>query len=156
MLSEIEKQEIESERQNYPNAESIGIDALKIVQQHRGWVSDEAIRDLSEYLKMSPGELDGLATFYNLIFRKPVGKHVILLCNSVTCWMMGYEPLRQKTTQELGVDLGQTSPDGQFTCLPIVCLGLCDHAPAMMVDDDQYLDLAPERLGEVLAKYRKE
>ncbi len=156
MLSEEEKQEIEAECANYAQQEAVGIDALKIIQRHRGWVSDEAIQDLAEYLKMSPEELDGIATFYNLIFRKPVGKHVVLMCNSVTCWMMGYENLRQEATKNLGIDLGQTSQDGQFTFLPIVCLGLCDHAPAIMVDDDQYGDLAPEQLPEVLARYRKE
>ena len=156
MLSEQEKREIEAERLNYAQREAIGIDAMKIVQRHRGWVSDEAIQDLAAYLEMTPDELDSIATFYNLIFRKPVGRHVILMCNSVTCWLMGYDRVRQKTTRCLGIDLGQTSQDGQFTFLPIVCLGICDHAPAMMIDDDQYVDLTPDRLDEVLSKYQKD
>ncbi len=157
MLSEEEKQEIEAERLHYAQPEAIRIDALKIVQRHRGgWVSDDAIRDLADYLKMSPEELDSIATFYNLIFRKPVGKHVILMCNSVSCWVMGYDQIRQKTIQQLGIDLGQTSSDGQFTFLPTVCLGLCEHAPAMLIDEERYLDLKPEQLGEVFAHCQKE
>lgn len=154
MLTEEEKREIEQEFPHYENREAVCIDALKIVQRHRGWVSDESIRDLAEFLKMTPDELDAVATFYNLIFREPVGKHVVMLCDSITCWIMGYERLRERMKERLGVDLGGTTEDGQFTFLPIVCLGTCDHAPAMMVDDDLHRDLAPEQVDGILDKYK--
>ena len=131
------------------------IEALKIVQQHRGWVSDEGIADVAEALQMTPAELEGVATFYNMIFRKPVGKHVILLCDSVSCWIMGYERLREHLRARLGIGLGETTADGRFTLLPNVCLGACDHAPAMMIDNAHYQDLDPARLDEILAKYLK-
>ena len=70
---------------------------MKIIQRHRGWVSDESLRDLGEVLEMTPDELDGVATFYNLVFRKPVGRHVVLICDSVSCWIMGYEKLCQRS-----------------------------------------------------------
>ena len=105
---------------------------------------------------MSPSELDNVATFYNLIFRQPVGKHVILLCDSVSCWIMGYEKMRQHLSARLGIDLGGTTSDGEFTLLPIVCLGACDRAPAVMVDDDLHGDLDPQamdRFEEILGRY---
>ena len=91
MLTAEEINEIEAEAAHYPTREAVSIDALKIVQRHRGWVSDESLRDIAGHLGMSPTDLDSVATFYNLIFRKPVGRHVIMVCDSVSCWIMGYD-----------------------------------------------------------------
>lgn len=154
MLTEEEKAEIEAEIPRYELRSAACVDAMKIVQKHRGWVSDESIRDIAAFLDMTPDELDGVATFYNLIFREPVGKHIILLCDSVTCWIMGYNKIREALKERLHVDFGGTTTDQQFTFLPIVCLGTCDHAPAMMVDDDLYRDLRPDQIDGILAKYR--
>ncbi len=156
MLSGEEIKEIEEEIPHYGDRRAVCIDALKILQRHRGWVSDEALLDLAKYLEMSTDELDGVATFYNLIFRKPVGKHVILLCNSVSCYVMGFEPIRQYFKDNFQVDFGETTSDGAFTLLPIVCLGICDHAPAMMVDEESYTHLDPDNIGTVLETYRQE
>ncbi len=154
MLSEEEKQEITAEFPKYADKQAVSIDALKIVQRHRGWVSDEALQDVADFLQMSIDDLDGVATFYNLIFREPVGKHVIMLCNSVSCWVMGYEKVRARLKEVLGVDFGGTTPDGRFTFLPNVCLGICDHAPAMMIDEDTYTDLLQDgKIEEALKKY---
>ncbi len=155
MLSGEEIKEIEDELPHYADRQAVCIDALKIVQRHRGWVSDEALHDLADFLEMTTDELDGVATFYNLIFRKPVGKHVILLCNSVSCYVMGYEIIRQYLKDNLHVDFGGTTSDGLFTLLPTVCLGICDHAPAMMVDEDTYTHLDPQNIGVVLDTYRQ-
>lgn len=158
MLSPEERAEIEEEAKRYPTRRALCIEAMKIVQRHRGWVSDEALADVAAQLDMTRDELDGVATFYNLVFRKPVGRHVILVCDSVSCWIMGYSRLRERLCSELGVALGGTTPDGRFTVLPVVCLGACDHAPALMVDDDLHGDLDPEgdprRLSAILEKYR--
>ena len=116
---------------------------MKIVQRHRGWVSDESMRDIGELLGMSPADLDGVATFYNLIFRKPVGRHVIMLCDSVSCWIMGYDRMREHLTSDWESQFGETTADNRFTLLPIVCLGACEHAPAMMIDNDLHGDLDP-------------
>jgi NADH-quinone oxidoreductase subunit E len=89
-----------------------------------------------------------------LIFRRPVGRHVILICDSVSCWIVGYEALRDHLQARLGVKLGETTNDSRFTVLPIVCLGACDHAPAMMIDEDLHADLSPAALNDVLAKYK--
>jgi len=154
MLSPEERHEIEAEMLHYPNKQAVCIDAMKIVQRHRGWISDESIRDIAEFLDLSADDLDGVATFYNLIYRKPVGRHVILLCNSVSCWIMGYDRLRERLCQRLGIQLGETSNDGRFTLLPIVCLGTCDHAPALMIDNDLHRDLSPNSVEQILEGYR--
>lgn len=150
MLTAEERQEIETELSHYPTKQAVCIDAMKIVQQHRGWVSDESIRDIGELLDMPAGELDGIATFYNLIFRKPVGKHVIMLCDSVSCWIMGYARMRAHLTERLGIQMGETTPDNRFTLLPIVCLGACSHAPALLVDNELHGDLDPAKIDTLL------
>ncbi|MFB3830067.1 MAG: NADH-quinone oxidoreductase subunit NuoE [Bryobacteraceae bacterium] len=154
MLTEQERREIEEEVAHYPDKQAVCIDAMKIVQRRRGWISDESLRDIAELLEMSPAQLDGVATFYNLLYRKPVGRHVILLCDSVSCWIMGYEEQRRHLRERLGVEFGQTTPDNRFTLLPIVCLGCCDRAPAMMIDDDLHTGLTPEKIDRILEGYK--
>jgi NADH-quinone oxidoreductase subunit E len=154
LLSPEERQEIEAELAHYPRKQSVSIDAMKIVQRHRGWVSDESLQDIAELLGMSTDDLDGVATFYNLIFRKPVGRHVIMVCDSVSCWIMGCDRIRERLCSRLKIKPGETTPDGRFTLLPIVCLGACDHAPVMMVDDDLHQDLDPQQLDGFLKKYK--
>ena len=150
MLTAEERQEIEAELARYPTKEAVCIDAMKIVQRHRGWVSDESIQDIAELLEMSASDLDGVATFYNLIYRQPVGRHVVMLCNSVSCWIMGYERMKEHLTSRLGIEFGETTPDGRFTLLPIVCLGACDCAPAMMIDNHLHANLNEEKIDQLL------
>ncbi|MFZ0593058.1 MAG: NADH-quinone oxidoreductase subunit NuoE [Bryobacteraceae bacterium] len=153
MLSPEERQEIEAELPHYPRKQALSIDAMKIVQKHRGWVSDEALQDIAEFLGMSASDLDGVATFYNLLFRKPVGRHVVYVCDSVSCWIMGAKHVTRQLTAQCGARLGESTADGRFTLLPIVCLGACDRAPVMMVDDDLHVDLEPAKVGEILDRY---
>jgi NADH-quinone oxidoreductase subunit E len=154
MLTAEEITEIEAEAGHYPKREAVCIDALKIVQRRRGWVSDESLRDIAAHLGMSPTDLDSVATFYNLIFRRPVGRHVIMVCDSVSCWIMGHERIKKHLNERLGIDFGGTTPDDRFTLLPIVCLGCCDHAPAMMVDGDLHSDLDPQKIDTQLETYK--
>ena len=130
------------------------IAALQLVQHRYGWISDERLVQLAAILGMTPSELDGVATFYNLVFRRPVGRHVIMLCDSVSCWLMGRDDLSEYLIERLGVRPGETTSDGRFTLLPIVCLGHCDHAPAMMVDDDLHGDLDRNHVASLLNSYR--
>src|SRR5579863_5178378 len=123
---------------------------MLIVQKHRGWVSDESLKDLAELLESSVEDLDGVATFYNLIFRKPVGRHVIMICDSVSCWVMGYNRMRDHLKSRLGVELGQTTADGRFPLLPVVCLGACDRAPTMIVDGQLHGNLSSQKIDEIL------
>ena len=153
MLSEEIKREIEAEMHHYPRKQGVCIEALKIVQRHRAWVSDESLRELAEFLEMTPAQLDSVATFYNKIFRRPVGRNVIFICDSVSCWIMGYDRVREGVTKLLGIRLGETSADGRFTLLPNVCLGACDHAPVLMINDDTHLDVEPAKIESLLEDY---
>ena len=112
------------------------------------------IESVAALLGMTCDELDGVATFYNLIFRKPVGRHVILLCDSISCWVMGYEHILEELKNRLNVGLGQTTDDERFTLLPNCCLGTCDCAPAFMIDNDLYRNVKVEELDAILGKYR--
>lgn len=153
MLSDNERSEIEEHIKNYPQKRAACIEALKVIQKHKRWVSDESINDLSELLEMTPDEVDSVATFYNLVFRKPVGRHVILICDSISCWVMGYTAVLQKITDVLGISLGETTPDQRFTLLTIPCLGTCDRAPALMIDNNLHRDLTVENIQDLLNKY---
>ncbi len=153
MLSEHERSEIAAELPRYPQKQAVGPEALKIVQRHRGWISDEALADIAELLDLTTAELDSVATFYNLIYRRPVGRHVILVCDSVSCWLTGFDDVLAHLQTRLGIQLGETTPDDRFTLLPVCCLGACDSAPAMMVDDDLHGNLTPEKIDAILERY---
>jgi NADH-quinone oxidoreductase subunit E len=154
MLSEDEIREIEEEIKQYPYPAVACIDALKIVQHHRGWVSDESVKDIAQLLNISNEEVDGVATFYSRIYRRPVGRNVILICDSVSCMIMGYESLYEHISKKLGIGFGGTTTDGRFTLLPISCLGDCDHAPAMMINSDHFNKLTTDMIDELLVRYK--
>ena len=153
MLTTEEKHEIDEAIRLVPVRKAAGIEAMKIVQERRRWVSDESLSDIAVYMGMSVEELDSVATFYNMIFRKPVGRHVILLCDSISCWVMGYENIQEYFKKRLGIGLGETTTDGRFTLLPNCCLGTCDCAPALMIDNDLHRNLTIDQLEEILKKY---
>jgi len=154
MLTDQEKREIDEELLKYDRKRAAAPETLKIVQKYRGWISNESLDDIARYLDMTTHELDSVATCYNLIFRKPVGRHIILICDSVSCWIMGYEQVVKHIKRRLGVDLGQTTSDRRFTLLPVACLGACDKAPAMIIDNDLHVELSPTKVDEILDGYR--
>ncbi len=154
MLTEEEKKQILEEARQYPYPAVACIDACKIVQNHRGWVSDDSVKDIAQLLSMSNEEVDGIATFYSRIYRRPVGRNVILICDSVSCMIMGYGSLYEYISKELGISFGETTSDGRFTLLPISCLGDCDHAPAMMINNDHFNNLTLIKVNELLGNYK--
>ncbi len=158
MLSEAERAEMDAEAAQYPTRRAAAIDALRIAQRHRGHLSDATLAEVADYLGLTAAELEGVATFYNLLHRRPVGRHVIWLCDGVSCWLCGQGRLRRALERELGVGLGGTTADGRFTLLPIVCLGACDGAPVAMVDEELHRGLDPTRdprqPAAMLAEYR--
>lgn len=154
MLTERERERIREEAAHYDHPQAACVEALKIVQERSRWVSDEHLKEVAGLLDMSPEALDSVATFYNLIFRKPVGENVILLCDSVSCWIMGCEDILGHLKARLGVEPGETTADGKFTLLPMCCLGTCDRAPAMMVGDQLYRNLDNDKVDEILGRHR--
>jgi NADH-quinone oxidoreductase subunit E len=153
VLSKEEKSEIESCFEQYKFKEAACIEALKIIQRSRGWTSDDDIGDIAEFLGLTPDELDSVATFYSFIFRRPVGRHIIYVCDSVSCWVMGFEKVVLHIKTRLGIDLGETSADGKFTLLPAACIGACEQAPAMFIDDKIYGNLDENKIDEILSGF---
>lgn len=114
------------------------VDVMKELQRHYGWLSDEALDEASALLALSPLQLEELATFYEMIYRRPVGRHVVHVCDSISCWVSGGETLLEALVHLLGVEPGATTADGAVTLLPCSCLGNCGEAPCMMVGEKQF------------------
>jgi NADH-quinone oxidoreductase subunit E len=151
VLTAEEIAEIDAELAHVPYNSGAAIDALKIVQANRGWVSDQCLQGIARHLDMSAEELEGVATFYNLIYRRPVGEKVILFCDSVSCWINGCDDIKDKISQTLGIDYGETTTDNSYTLLPVPCLGACDRAPVMMVGDDLVTHIDHEMVQQLFA-----
>ncbi|RTR05553.1 NADH-quinone oxidoreductase subunit NuoE [Halomonas nitroreducens] len=152
-LDTADRQAMRRERDHYEQPQAACIEALKIVQRRHGWVPDGAIPAIAEALGIGVAEVEGVATFYSLIFRRPVGRHVILVCDSSSCFLCGVEALRAALEARLAIGLGETTVDGRFTLLPVCCLGACDGAPALMIDDDTYGPVSPDDLASLLEAY---
>ena len=132
------------------------VDVMFAVQDYYGYLNDEAVEEVAELLGMSPVEVEQLATFYTFIYRERVGKYVIHVCDSLVCWMEGHESLLDHLTGKLGITLGETTPDGMFSLLPVCCIGYCDRAPAIMINKKVYGPLTIDTLDDILEKLRAE
>lgn len=126
------------------------------LQEHYGFMSDEAMAEAADLLDMSPLQLEELATFYTFIYREPVGKFVIHLCDSLICWMDGYITIRDYLCRKLDIGMGQTTADGLFTLLPVCCIGYCDRSPAMLINKRVYGHLTAEKIDEILGNLKSE
>lgn len=153
VLSAEEYDAIEHEKHHYEDARAVSIEALKIVQKKLGWVPDGAINAIAEVLMIPASDVEGVATFYSQIFRQPVGRHVIRYCDSVVCYITGYQGIQAAIENELHIKPGQTTTDGRFTLLPTCCLGNCDKGPTMMIDEDTHSKLKPEDIAALLEQY---
>ncbi|WP_312373419.1 NADH-quinone oxidoreductase subunit NuoE [Stutzerimonas nitrititolerans] len=153
-LSEAERSAIEHEMHHYEDPRAASIEALKIVQKARGWVPDGACDAIGEILGIPASDVEGVATFYSQIFRVPVGRHIIRVCDSMTCYIGGHESVLDSIRNEIGIEPGQTSTDGRFTLIPVCCLGNCDKAPALMIDDDTFGDVQPGGVAQLLEAYQ--
>ncbi|MFA0812161.1 NADH-quinone oxidoreductase subunit NuoE [Microbulbifer epialgicus] len=154
-LTAQEKAEIDREASHYENKSSVGLEALRVVQKYRGWISDDSIQAISDYLKVPVAQLEGVATYYQLIFRQPVGKEVIYLCKSASCWIMGCSRLQQHISTTLNIKPGQTSEDGIFTLLETPCLGDCDKAPVLMLGEEMHRNLDESAIDDLIDKKKK-
>lgn len=154
MLSDTERRELEDAVKHYPDKRGATIDALLTIQRRRGWISDDTLLEIAQFLEVTVEDVDSVATFYNLIFRKPVGRHVAFVCDSISCWIKGCEQVQEQIKTLYNADLGQTSPEGRLTVLPIACLGQCERAPALMIDQDVYGNVTPEKIEQIVEKYK--
>ncbi len=152
MLPEDLKQEIDAMLLNAETPREKAVDVMFAIQDRFGWMSDERMEEAARLLGMTPLELDEIATFYDFIYRSPVGKYVIHVCDSIICWIEGHERVIDRICSRANVTMGGTSPDGLFSLLPVCCIGYCDRAPAMMINKRVYGKLTMEKIDRILDK----
>lgn len=153
MIPEPLKTELQSSIAHAVTRREAAVGVMKRLQSHYGWMTDEAVTEAAELLGLSPLQVEELATFYEMIYRRPVGPKVIHVCDSISCWSMGGETLLQQLEHHLGISAGGTTGDGAVTLLPCSCLGNCGNAPAIMIGEQlhgpitvqQALDLVGRR-----------
>ncbi|MGA7827903.1 MAG: NADH-quinone oxidoreductase subunit NuoE [Geobacteraceae bacterium] len=154
MIPETLKNELRARVAEAVTSREAAVDVMKELQRHCGWLTDEAVQVAAEVLDLSPLQVEELATFYELIYRRPVGKRVIHVCDSISCWSCGCDDIFQYLQENLAVEPGGTTADGFFTLVPCACLGNCGEGPTMMIGDTLYGRLTKERVNEILQKER--
>jgi NADH-quinone oxidoreductase E subunit len=153
VLSEESRAEIRRIRAEFPGAESAILPALERAQRdYGGWLPTEAIDEVAELLHLSPTRVGSVASFYTMLHRGPVGRHVISICTNVSCSLLGAEHLRDHIASKLGIRPGETTADGQFTLEEVECLGSCGTAPMMQVDETYYEDLTEAKIDRLERK----
>ena len=130
------------------------IAVLTEVNEQLGYLPVKALTEISRSLRVPESQLISIASFYRMLSTRPRGKHVIKFCESAPCHVMGGREVRQVLKEELGLEFGETSADGQWTLLTTSCPGVCGVGPVMMVDDEVYGNLTPARVSEILAQYK--
>jgi len=143
MIPEQLRHELEQRVAGAVTNREAAVDVMKELQRYYGWLTDKAVQEASELLGLSALQVEELATFYEMIYRRPVGRHVIHVCDSISCWAMGGESLLKQFERFLGIEVGETTDDGVFTLLPCCCLGNCGKAPAVMVGERQFGPVTP-------------
>lgn len=156
ILSETARTEIREAMKKYPQARSALLPALEIAQREVGYLSPQVLREVALLMDLPPVEVASVASFYTMLYRRPVGKHVIQVCTNISCSLMGAEHIVDVLRKKLGIEVGETTPDGRFTLLTVECLGSCGTAPMMQVDDTYYENLTEERLDAILAELSRD
>ncbi|RJP21738.1 MAG: NADH-quinone oxidoreductase subunit NuoE [Deltaproteobacteria bacterium] len=149
-FSEAGRREFDRLLTRYPDRMAVVLPALHLAQRELGYVSDEAIVHIAERVGTSPAYVEGVATFYTMYRRTPVGKYHVQICRNISCSLLGAEHLIEHVSKKLGVAPGETTPDGRFTLEKVECLGSCGTAPVMMVNDDYHENLTAESIDRIL------
>jgi len=156
MLPEEIKNSLEAEISAVDHPREMVVDVMFAIQEHYGHLTDEGVVETARLVGMSPLEVEQLATFYTFVYREPVGKYVIHVCDSVVCWMNGFEPIKAYLSEKLGIQYGEISSDGLFTLLPVCCVGYCDRSPAVLINKKAYGNLTTEKIDAILEKLKIE
>ena len=156
MLQEELREPLQKKIASVDHPRELAVDIMLALQNHYGYLSDEALEEAARLLEMTPLELEELATFYDFIYREPVGRFVIHVCDGVVCWMNGYDWVLNHLSKKLGIKPGETTEDGLFTVLPTACIGYCDLSPAMLINGRAYGPLTPEKIDDILNRLRAE
>ena len=136
----------------YPTKRAVLLPALHHVQHAYNWIPPQAMEELAEFLELAPAEVMDTATFYEEYWLKPKGKYLVQVCRSLSCEICGSADLTNRMREKLGVDIGETTPDGRFTLVELECLGACGTAPVALVNEALYEQLTPDKLDDVVSK----
>jgi len=123
---------------------------LEEAQDRFGYLSGECLTDMAKSLGLSVSDVYGVATFYSFLSTKPQGRNVIRICKSLPCFLRNYQTIAESVEREIGIKPGETTPDGKFSFELTNCIGACDKAPAMMINNDVYVDLTPGKISQIL------
>jgi NADH-quinone oxidoreductase E subunit len=140
---------------SYPTRQALLLPALWMIQEARGWISEQAIAEVADVLGLTPAQVKGVVTFYTMYHTHPVGRHFVQVCTTSPCNLCGAEEVVKTILRETGChELGRTSPDGRFTVIEVECLGACGFATPVMVNDDFLENVTPERVPGILQRYQ--
>jgi len=154
MLPEELRRHLENRIAASTHPRELAVDIMYELQRHYGYLNDVALKETADLLRLNPVEVEEIATFYDFIYRRPVGRFVLHVCDGVVCWMFEEKSALAYLCNRLGIEPGQTTGDGRFTVFPSVCIGYCDHAPAMLVNGKLYGPLTPETIDRILDELR--
>jgi len=149
-LSSASKAEVGEILRRYPTKQAALIPVLCVAQREFGHLADEVLEYVADLLDVPQARAYEVATFYSMLRREPTGRHLIQVCRSVSCSLVGAESLLEHLKGKLGIGPEQTTPDKQFTLVTVECLGACDGAPAIMIDDKLYRNLTASKVNQVL------
>jgi NADH-quinone oxidoreductase subunit E len=156
VLSEQAKREIQKIREEVPDPQSALLPALYLAQrEYGGWLSEQALDEVAAVMGLPVAQVAGAASFYTMLNKQPVGRHLIQVCTNIACSLRNAEHLVEYIGRKLGIGVGGTTPDGRFTLLEVECLGSCGTAPAMQVDDRYYENLTEETIDQILDSLRR-
>jgi len=138
--------------QHYPpeQRKSAILYALYLAQGQLGYLTGNAMRFVAQQIGCSTADVEDVVSYYTMFYTKPVGKRVLNVCRTLSCALLGAERVTEELSKKLGIAPGQTTPDGEFTLIEVECLGACDRAPVVMVNDDWHERLAPEQAGQFI------
>ncbi len=150
MISEQARQRMRDLAARYPVARSAVMPSLHIAQQEEGYISDAGLQAVANALNMTVDDVESVATFYTMYYQKPQGQKVIKICNSISCYLRNCDPLIAHFEQRLGIKVGETTPDGNYTLMTVECLASCSTAPALQVNGEFVENVTIERADELL------
>ena len=156
MISEQAKQHMRDLAARYPVSRSAVLPALHIAQQEEGYIRQEGLQAVAEVLNLTVDDVESVATFYTMYYQQPMGKKVIKVCNSISCYLRNCDALIEHMEQRLGIQRGETTPDGNFTLLTVECLASCGTAPVLQINDEFVEDVTPEKADQLIEDLTRE
>jgi len=137
----------------YPSRQAALLPLLWLCQERWGWISPGIERAIAERLALSPAVVEGVVSFYTMYQREPPGRYLLQVCTTLSCQLCGTGELVGHLKQKLGIDFGETTPDGRFTLVDVQCLGACGEGPVVQINNDYYTGLTVERLDALLDRF---